>query len=49
MSFTKIAIVAGCKAFCNNIIEEINISMKYRLDIAWSIRDIKRFLKAHRV
>ena len=37
------------KAFCNNIIEEINISMKYRLDIAWNIRDIKRFLKAHRV
>ena len=36
------------KAFCNNIIDEINKNMDYRLDIAWSLRDIKRFLKAHR-
>lgn len=37
------------KAFCNNIIEEINKNMNYRLDKAWSIKEIKKFLKFHRV
>jgi hypothetical protein len=39
----------GEKAFCYNIIEEINNSMNYRLDIAWSIKNIKKFIKAHRI
>ena len=37
------------KSFCNNMISEIESSINCRLDMAWDLPNIKRFLKTHRV
>ena len=36
------------KEFCNNIIDEIEKSINYRLDKAWRLRDIKKFVAEHK-